>query len=134
MAAYEHSQPDALSRILDDKGRDDAPESRPSSTTELASAVEHALNTPTTTPSPPPSAPEARPYAEEAEDAETMKHEAHDEDDEHEVPPEIAIPVSSSRLHLGFVTVTRPRSRQRLAFSKLRERRRLYLRFRIPPR
>ena len=82
MAAYEHSQPDdALSRILDDKGRDDAPESRPSSTTELASAVEHALNTPTTTPSPPPSAPEERPYAEEAEDAEAMKDEAHEEDE-----------------------------------------------------
>ena len=77
MAAYEHSQPDALSRILDDKGRDDAPESRPSSTTELASAVEHALKTP----SPPPSAPEERPYAEEAEDAEAMKDEAHEENE-----------------------------------------------------
>ena len=87
MAAYEHSQPDALSRILDDKGRDDAPESRPSSTMELASAVEHALETPTTTPSPA-AEPEATPSSEEAEDAETMKDDTHEEDEPEEDEPE----------------------------------------------
>jgi hypothetical protein len=69
MTTYEHSQPDAPSRILDDKGKDDASSSRSSSTMELASAVEDALKTPTTMPPPPPS-------AEEAEDADAVKGDA----------------------------------------------------------
>ena len=100
MTTYEHSQPDALSRILDDKGEDDAPPSRSSSTMELASAVEDALKTPTTMSPPPPSAEEAEnadavqgdtdkePEADKEAEADKHEEDEPEEDEEDDEPEE----------------------------------------------